>query len=92
MNPQTQLDQVAALISSMAHPLRLKIIGLLYEQGEVNVSSLQKQVPAEKKMVSHHLNKMKQQGMVKSVSAGHRVLYSLVDLALSEGLIRFVNR
>ncbi len=57
------IETIAALLKTMAHPIRLKILCLLQE-GERTVSELQHEVKTSHANVSQHLAILRNQGIV----------------------------
>lgn len=72
-----KIDQVAELLRTLAHPLRMQIVLLLSQQKPCPVSSLQVQLQAEQSLLSHHLIKMKDKGILTSVRKGKEIYYSV---------------
>lgn len=58
-----QIAEVASLLKTMAHPIRLKILCLLQE-GEQTVGDLQKVVKTTNANVSQHLTILRNQGII----------------------------
>ncbi|WP_461151552.1 winged helix-turn-helix domain-containing protein [Spirosoma pulveris] len=80
MTPQSQaLCQTHQLVESLAHPLRLKIVCLLNQQGEQSLTQLATQLQRSKPLVWLHLGKLKTNGLVACRSEGNRHLYALPD-------------
>jgi len=57
------IETIAALLKTMAHPIRLKILCLLQE-GERTVGELQQEVKTSHANVSQHLALLRNQGIV----------------------------
>ena len=76
----------------MAHPIRLTIIDLLGRQGESNVKVIQGQVAISQSLVSHHLIKMRDKGLLTSVRRRREIYYSLADPELAEWLGLLLKR
>ena len=62
---------------SLANPNRLKIVNLLREQGELNVSQICELTTFEQTMVSHNLKRLETCGMVHKRSEGKHRFYSI---------------
>jgi len=58
-----QIEKIAGLLKTMAHPIRLKILCMLQE-GERTVGELQKEVKTTNANVSQHLNILRNQGII----------------------------
>ncbi|TBV79892.1 MAG: ArsR family transcriptional regulator [Desulfobulbaceae bacterium] len=55
--------EVAKLLKTMAHPIRLKILCLL-QDGEMTVGEIHRQVQTTNANVSQHLNILRNQGII----------------------------
>lgn len=80
-----KLLRTAEILKTIAHPLRLKIIDILFQSEDMSVSEIQKYLEEEieQSLLSHHLIKLKEKGILKSVKTGLNVNYSLIDKNLS---------
>jgi len=59
----TDIKQIAAMLKTMAHPIRLKILCLLQER-ELSVGELREIVKTTNANVSQHLNILRNQGII----------------------------
>ncbi|MDG1806001.1 metalloregulator ArsR/SmtB family transcription factor [Flavicella sp.] len=88
MNFQTKylkkLTKTASVLKVIAHPVRLQILEALGDKGSLTVSNIKDaiQTDVEQSMLSHHLIKMKDNGVLSSVKKGKFNHYSLVDKSL----------
>lgn len=75
-----KIEKIAHVLKTIAHPVKLKILLRLAENPS-DVSSLCKAIgmDCQISMMSHHLTKMKDNGIVFSEKVGKQVYYSLVD-------------
>lgn len=73
--------KMAELLRVIAHPMRLDILQLLREEKELTVGEIQSKLDCncEQSMLSHHLTKMKDKGVLKSHKKGKFIYYSLVN-------------
>lgn len=80
-----KLLRTAEILKTIAHPIRLKVIEILFGHQELTVSEIQSQIneELEQSLLSHHLIKLKQKGILKSTKKGLNVHYSLVDKNIS---------
>lgn len=69
-------QSLSNLFGTLAHPVRIKIIRLLYEQ-EYDVTHLQDSLGITQSNVSQHLHALKLQGLVNDRRNGKHVFYSL---------------
>ncbi len=78
---QDKLYKVAKILKAIAHPVKLQILQILGENGPLDVSSLCSKVgmDCQISMMSHHLSKMKDNGIVTSNKIGKQVYYQLAD-------------
>jgi len=60
---EEKVEEVSALLKSIAHPLRLRILCLLQDQ-ELTVSELREAVQSTDANVSQHLTIMRNQGII----------------------------
>lgn len=70
------LKSVSSLFKTLAHPDRLRLIGLL-QQGEMGVSQLYQTMEVSQSLVSQHLKLCRLQGLVTERKEGTHVYYSL---------------
>lgn len=70
---------IANLLKCIAHPVKLDILALLNQQETLNVSEIQMMLgcDCEQSMLSHHLIKMKDKGILSSSKQGKNIYYSL---------------
>ncbi len=78
-----QLSFMAHVLKTIAHPLRLQIIEALEAHGEMCVSDILREVEAEPSLLSHHLNRMKDKGVLCSERRGRQVYYRLAFDAIT---------
>jgi len=71
------LGIIAEILKSIAFPARLQIIELLLEQNIMPVSKLIEQTQIEPTLISHHLSKMKNSGILGSYREGRNIYYEL---------------
>ncbi len=74
-----KIERAAYLLKALAHPLRIKIIGILEEQKEAGVNEMVDLLEAEQSLVSHHLSKMYDKGLLSMRREGKNSYYSLSD-------------
>ncbi|WP_420149675.1 ArsR/SmtB family transcription factor [Spirosoma sp.] len=81
---QKKTDQAAEVLKTIAHPIRIRILLALVDQSSMKVSSLQEYLQVEQSLLSHHLIKMKDRGVLASKRQGQEIHYSLVDTSLPD--------
>ena len=79
-----KLQVGARLLKVLAHPVKLEILQILGNTDRMDVSTLCEQIGAECEisMMSHHLAKMKDNGVLRSEKIGKQVFYSITDKSL----------
>lgn len=79
-----KLTVVAKILKTIAHPVKLEIMELLETEEPLNVSTIHQRLEAdcELSMLSHHLAKMKDNGILSSQKSGKQVYYQLADRQL----------
>lgn len=72
-------EMIAGLLKCIAHPVKLDILSLLVKQDSLSVSEIQAMLgcDCEQSMLSHHLIKMKDKGILSSTKQGKNIFYSL---------------
>ncbi len=86
-----KLDKVANRLRSMAHPMRIAIIELLKDNQSMNVTEIYTILNIEQPSASHHLNMLKDKGILASKRVGKNTYYSLKQEALDE-IFDCINR
>ncbi len=71
------LDKASGMLKSIAHPVRFQIITLLNNGVNLSVSEIQNRLSLDQASTSHHLNIMKDKGVLVSEREGKQVFYSL---------------
>jgi len=76
-----KLQASARLLKVIGHPVKLEILQLLGQGKPMDVSSLCACIgnECEISMMSHHLAKMKDNGILESEKNGKQVFYALAD-------------
>ncbi len=72
-----KLSKIADVLKTIAHPVRLDIIKLLEQSQKLCVSELVERTQIEQSLLSHHLTKMKDRGILKSSRDGKHIYYSI---------------
>ena len=76
-----ELVKMAKILRVIAHPVRLQILQSLENEVSLTVSSISKSISAtiEQSMLSHHLIKMKDNGILQSKKIGKFNHYSILN-------------
>ena len=79
-----KLERVAKVLKTIAHPVKLEILEVLESEEPLDVSTICSKIGAECEisMMSHHLTKMKDNGILLSEKRGKQVFYRLADRKL----------
>ncbi len=72
-----KMEQVAFILKTIAHPLRISIISLLVTNGKLCVNDICKLLNSEQSLTSHHLSNMKLSGILGNVREGKNMYYFL---------------
>lgn len=91
MDEEKRIEKAAYVLKAVAHPLRIKIIQMLNENKELNVSTIYKNLNAEQSLISHHLINMRDKGILDIRRSGKNIYYFLVDSAVSEIIVCIYN-
>ena len=87
----TKLEMAASKLRAIAHPMRIAIIDLLNEKSKMSVTEIYSALDIEQASASHHLNILKNKGILVSKREGKKIFYSLKSVTLSE-IIECINR
>lgn len=76
-----KLQHAAKVLKTIAHPVRLEILEILESEEPLAVSSIYNKLEekCEISMFSHHLAKMKNNGILNSEKKGKQVFYRISD-------------
>ncbi len=88
-----KLQKIADALKAIGHPVRIEILSLLEAYGRLTVLDIQEKISArvEQSMLSHHLIKMKDKGILQCEKEGHYVYYSLKDASIANLLDCMAN-
>ena len=87
----TKLEMAASKLRAIAHPMRIAVIDLLNENGKMSVTEIYSALDIEQASASHHLNILKNKGILVSKREGKKIFYSLKSVTLTE-IIDCINR
>ncbi|MCI5120183.1 MAG: ArsR family transcriptional regulator [Candidatus Electrothrix sp. AUS4] len=77
------VDNLAVLLKSISHPIRLKILCLLQER-ELTVSEIREEVETSGANISQHLNIMRNQGIIDSRKEANFIYNRIADERIIE--------
>lgn len=79
-----KIAKIADVLKTIAHPVRLSVIEVLDERDSMTVSELQEHLTIEQSLLSHHLTKMKDRGILTARRDGKNIYYTLADSTLTK--------
>ncbi len=86
-----KLELAASKLRAMSHPMRIAIIDLLADGNNLSVTEIYKYLDIEQATASHHLNILKNKGLLESKREGKKIYYFLKSVKLTE-VIECINR
>jgi DNA-binding transcriptional ArsR family regulator len=87
----TKLEMAASKLRAIAHPMRIAIIDLLNKSPKLSVTEIYESLDIEQASASHHLNILKNKGVLASKREGKKIFYSLKSVTLTE-IVECINR
>ena len=87
----TKLEMAASKLRAIAHPMRIAIIDLLNTSPKLSVTEIYEKLDIEQASASHHLNILKNKGVLVSKREGKKIFYSLKSVTLTE-IVECINR
>ena len=86
-----KLEIAASRLRAIAHPMRIAIIDLLTVNKKLTVTQIYERLSLEQASASHHLNILKNKGLLDSKRDGKMIYYSLKQTHLSD-IIECIDR
>ncbi|MDF2486780.1 MAG: transcriptional regulator, ArsR family [Herbinix sp.] len=77
-------NEMAELLKTIAHPVRICIIRGLLEKGECNVTYMQACLGTPQSTVSQHIQKLKAAGIIEGRRNGLEIYYKVKDKKVAE--------
>lgn len=74
------LEDATETLRAIAHPIRIAIIDLLYNNGQMTVTNIYKKLKIEQAIASHHLRILKNKNILIVQREGKNSLYSLAKV------------
>lgn len=74
-----KLEKAAAVLKTIAHPVRMSIIDLLDKNEAMNVTELQNELNIEQAALSHHLIILKGKKVLECHRDGKNMVYTLKE-------------
>jgi len=78
--------ELSMKLKSFAHPIRIKILRLLKDEPNLNVTSIYKKLKLEQAIASHHLILLNRSGLLIRKRVGRENYYSINTQAFEEML------
>ncbi len=75
-NP-SRVERCADMLKVIAHPTRMTIVEMLYNEGDLSVTQVYEMLGIEQAVASHHLAQLRNKGIISSQRDGKNVLYTL---------------
>jgi len=89
--PDEALEDAAAVLRAIAHPLRLRLLEILGQKGESNVTALCEASGAPQPLVSQQLARLRHEGVLAATREGSQVFYRIARREVL-GLLECVRR
>ena len=86
-----KLEEAAAKLRAIAHPMRIAIIGLLENKEGLSVTEIYEKLNIEQATASHHLNILKKKGVLLSKRSGKNTYYSINSQSILQ-ILDCINR
>ena len=78
-----EIEKVAKVLNLAGNEVRLKILFLIYNEGEMCPCDLSDVLDMSVPAISQHLRKMKDGGLIKDNKIGQTIFYRLIDENIS---------
>lgn len=76
---KTFLENSADTLRAIAHPYRIAMIEILFQNGQMTVTEIYQKLNIEQAVASHHLRILKNRSVVQVQRDGKNSLYDLTD-------------
>jgi DNA-binding transcriptional ArsR family regulator len=87
-----ELENVAELLKIIGHPIRLKILQLLKQNGGLCVCELLPLLEVSQPNLSQHLSILRLSGLVENNKVGNTIRYRLSDNKLLNEILEIVEK
>ena len=76
-----KVSLMANILKTIAHPIRLEVLMVLEKEEPLSVSDIKERIDidVEQSLLSHHLVKMKDRGVLQSRKEGKFIMYSICN-------------
>lgn len=72
-----KLGKIADVLKVISHPVRLEVLELLQKKEMLSVGEIREELEVEQSLLSHHLTKMKDKGVLDSFRQGKNIIYQI---------------
>lgn len=79
-----KLENAASKLRAMAHPMRIAIVDMLNDVNKLSVTEIYERLQIEQAAASHHLNILKNKGILVSKRDGKKIYYALKSKTLNQ--------
>ncbi len=77
--PDSTINEFSRKLKVCGHPVRLKLLCLIYKEGEPCVTNLWTCLGESQPVISQHLAVLKDSGVVDSAVQGNKRIYTITD-------------
>ena len=76
---QAKSKKIASLLKAIAHPIRIKVVRLIFENQSLSVSEIHTHLNIDQPVISLHLGILKKHGVINSKKDGKNSYYYIVN-------------
>ena len=73
---------IALLLKSISHPIRIQIIRLIFENESLSVSAIHTLLKIDQPVISLHLGVLRKQGVIRAEKKGKHSYYFIVNRSI----------
>ncbi|OHE57417.1 MAG: transcriptional regulator [Treponema sp. RIFOXYC1_FULL_61_9] len=84
------IEEFSRKLKVCGHPVRLKLLCLIYRQGEPCVTNLWTCIGQSQPVISQHLAVLKENGVVDSVVQGNKRIYTIADVFIHDLVAKMI--
>ncbi len=89
--PDAVINEFSRKLKVCGHPVRLKLLCLIYKEGEPCVTNLWTCLGESQPVISQHLAVLKDSGVVDSAVQGNKRIYTIIDDFIRDLIARMVD-
>jgi DNA-binding transcriptional ArsR family regulator len=86
-----KVTKASEILKAVAHPMRMKIISMLAPDKRLSVGTLNSGLNIEQALLSHHLKKMKNAGILDCERNGKQIMYFVSDTSVTD-ILNCINK